>query len=99
MNLADAVVNDAGRQFAAGLLLLQADEPARGELYLRRAVSLDGGNVQYRLSLAQSHFMQGRVQDSIATLEAAARLAPDDERVRYWLGEMRRAAAGTGVPP
>ena len=97
VNLADAVINSAERQFAAGLLLLKADEPARGELYLRRAVTLDGGNVQYRLSLAQSHFMQGRVQDSIATLEAAAGLAPDDERVRYWLGEMRRAAAGAGA--
>jgi len=95
VNLADAVINDAARQYAAGLLLLKADGAARGELYLRRAVALDGQNVQYRLSLAQSHFMQGRVQQSIDALEAAAQLAPDDERVRYWLGEMRRAGAGT----
>jgi hypothetical protein len=39
------------------------------------------------------------VQDSIATLEDAAKLAPDDERVRYWLGEMRRAAQGGSTRP
>jgi len=92
VNLADAVVNDAGRQYAAGLELLKANEPARGEHYLGRAVALDGARLEYRLSLAQSHFMQGRVQDSIAALEAAAKLAPDDPRVQYWLDEMRRAA-------
>jgi len=93
VNLADAVVDDAGRQHAAGLELLKANEPARGEHYLGRAVALDGARLEYRLSLAQSLFMQGRVQDSIAALEAAAQLAPDDPRVRYWLDEMRRAAA------
>jgi len=89
-NLADAVINDAELQHAAGRLLLKAGEPARGQHYLQRAVRLDATRAEYRLSLAQSQFMQGRVQDSIATLEAALGKFPDDTRVQYWLGEMRR---------
>jgi hypothetical protein len=36
--------------------------------------------------------MQGRAQDSIATLEAVLAEHPEDERAQYWLGEMRRKA-------
>jgi tetratricopeptide (TPR) repeat protein len=92
-NLADAVVNDAQAQHVAGRLLLKAGEPARGQHYLQRAVRLDAAWAEYQLSLAQSQFMQGRVQDSIATLETAVAKFPDDTRVQYWLGEMRREAA------
>jgi cytochrome c-type biogenesis protein CcmH/NrfG len=44
------------------------------------------------MSLAQAQFMQGRVQDSIATLEAVLAEHPGDERAEYWLGEMRAKA-------
>lgn len=93
VNLADALVNAAEPQFVAGRLLLRSEQPARGLQYLRRAVALDGGKIEYRLSLAQSQFMLGRVQDSIATLEAILAQHPDDSRAQYWLREMRDAAA------
>lgn len=93
VNLADAVVNGADPQYVAGRLLLVADQPARGQYYLQRAVDLDGTRIEHRLSLAQSLFMQGRVRDSIAALESAAAVAPDDARVNHWLSEMRREAA------
>ena len=92
VNLADAVINAADPQYVAGRQLLKAGDPARGERYLRRAIRLDGTRVEYRMSLAQAQFMQGRVQDSIATLEAVLAEHPDDERAQYWLGEMRRRA-------
>lgn len=105
VNLAEALVNSADAQFAAGRLLLRNEEPQRGERYLRRAIALDAARVEPQLSLAQSLFMQGRVTESIATLEAVLARHPDDERAQYWLGEMRReatsratAAPGTGVP-
>jgi cytochrome c-type biogenesis protein CcmH/NrfG len=81
-------------QFLAGRLMLRAEQPARGEHYLRRAITLDGTKVEVRLSLAQSQFMQGRIADSIATLEAILAEHPDDERAKFWLGEMRRQATG-----
>jgi tetratricopeptide (TPR) repeat protein len=92
VNLADAVINAADPQYVAGRQLLKADDPARGERYLRRAIRLDGARIEYRMSLAQAQFMQGRVQDSIATLEAVLAEHPDDERAQYWLGEMRGRA-------
>jgi tetratricopeptide (TPR) repeat protein len=93
VNLADAMISAAEPQYVAGRQLLKAGEPARGERYLRRAIALDGNRVEYRMSLAQSQFMQGRVQDSIATLETILASHPDDARAKHWLGEMQRAAA------
>ena len=93
VNLADAIVNAAEPQYAAGLLLLKANDPLRGEPYLRRAVALDGDKVEYRLSLAQSQFMQGLIPDCIATLEAALQKHPEETRVKYWLDSVRQAAA------
>jgi tetratricopeptide (TPR) repeat protein len=93
VNLADAIVNSADTQFAAGRLLLKAAQPERGQQFLERARELDGSKADYDLSLAQSQFMQGRVSDSIATLEAALAKHPDDERITYWLEEMRQAPA------
>ena len=92
VNLADAVINAADPQYVAGRQLLKAGDPARGERYLRRAIRLDGTRVEYRMSLAQAQFMQGRVQDSIATLEAVLAEHPDDERAQFWLGEMKGRA-------
>jgi tetratricopeptide (TPR) repeat protein len=71
-------------------------EAARGEHYLRLAIALDGNRLEYRLSLAQSLYMQGRVRDAVVALEKTLELAPDDSRVKFWLGEMRREAAGLG---
>ena len=93
VNLADAIVNSADAQFSAGRLLLEAGQPERGQHFLERAVALDGSKADFDLSLAQSQFMQGRMSDSIATLEAALVKHPDDSRIRYWLEEMRRAPA------
>jgi len=93
VNLADAIVNAAAPQYGAGVLLLKTGQPERGQHYLQRAVALDPGRPEYRLSLAQAQFMQGRAADAIATLEAARARFPEDERVKYWLAEVRRQAA------
>ena len=91
VNLAEALVTSAEAQAAAGRLLLKANEPARGQRFLRRAAALDGGRVETLLSLAQAQFMQGNVAGAIATLEAALAQHPGDSRVTYWLEEVRRA--------
>jgi len=91
-NLADALVNAAEPQDAAGRLMLRSGQPARGLHYLRRAVALDGDKVEYRLSLAQAQFMLGRVDDSIATLESILARDPTDTRAKHWLEQVRSAA-------
>ena len=93
VNLAEAIVNSADMQSSAGRLLLKAGQPERGQHYLERAVAIDGGKADYDLSLAQSQFMQGRTADAVATLEAALLKHADDQRIKYWLAEMRRAPA------
>jgi predicted Zn-dependent protease len=92
-NLADALVVSGEAQYAAGVLMLRSEQAARGEHYLRRATALDGAKIEYRLSLAQAQFMGGRIEDSIATLEAILAQHPGDARAERWLAEMRRAAA------
>jgi hypothetical protein len=89
-NLADAFVTSASAQYAAGQLLLRADEANRGIRYLQRAIGIDAGKVEYQLSLAQAQFVLGRPADSIATLEAILKQYPGESRAEYWLGEMRR---------
>jgi tetratricopeptide (TPR) repeat protein len=94
VNLADGLVTSAETQYVAGALLLRADSAARGLLYLRRAIALDAGKVEYPLSLAQAQFMLGRPQDSIATLEGILQQHPGEPRAEYWLAEIRRQAPG-----
>ena len=92
VNLADGLVTSAEAQYVAGALLLRADAADRGLPYLRRAIALDAGKVEYLLSLAQAQFMLGRPQDSIATLEAILQRQPGESRAEFWLGEVRRQA-------
>jgi tetratricopeptide (TPR) repeat protein len=99
VNLAEALVNGAEAQLTAGRLLLRNGEAARGEFYLHRAIALDDTRIEPLLSLAQAQFVQGRVRDSIVTLEAALARQPDDERAQYWLGEMRREAGNGAATP
>ncbi len=94
VNLADAFVTSADAHYKAGVLLLRADAAARGLHYLRRAVALDHGKIEYQLSLAQAQFMLGRPADSIATLEEILKNYPGDSRAEYWLAEVRRRAQG-----
>ena len=94
VNLADGFVTSAEAQSVAGVLLLRANEAARGLHYLRRAIALDGARVDDRLYLAQAQFMLGRAADSIATLEGILQQHPGESRAEYWLAEVRRRAQG-----
>jgi tetratricopeptide (TPR) repeat protein len=93
VNLADGLVASAEAQYVAGALLLRADAADRALHYLRRAIALDAGKVEYLLSLAQAQFMLGRPQDSIATLEGILKRQPGESRAEYWLAEIRRQTA------
>jgi tetratricopeptide (TPR) repeat protein len=90
VNLADAFVTSADAHYKAGVLLLRADEAARGLHYLRQAVALDRSKIEYRLSLAQAQFMLGRTSDSIATLEEILKQQPGETRAEYWLDKVRQ---------
>jgi len=94
VNLADGFVTSADAQHKAGVWLLRADAAARGLHYLRRAVALDAGKIEYQLSLAQAQFMLGRKADSIATLESILKAHPGESRAKYWLDEVRQRSAG-----
>jgi tetratricopeptide (TPR) repeat protein len=99
VNLADAFVAADNVQYIAGKLLLRANQPERGGLYVQRALRLNPASIEYRLSLAESQAKSGHPEASIATLEAVVKAHPGDERAKYWLGEMRARAAAAPVAP
>jgi lysophospholipase L1-like esterase len=99
VNLADAFVTAENVQYAAGKLLLRANQPERGGQYVRRALRLNPVPVEYRLSLAESQFRSGHPEASITTLEAILKERPGDERAQYWLREMRARTGSATVAP
>jgi tetratricopeptide (TPR) repeat protein len=98
VNVADAFVAAADVQYVAGKLLLRANQPERAGLYVQRALHLNPAPIEYRLSLAEAQAKSGHPEASIATLEAVVKAHPDDERAKYWLGEMRARAAAPAAP-
>jgi tetratricopeptide (TPR) repeat protein len=90
VNLADAFVTSAEAQYKAGGLLLRTDAAARGLHYMSRAATLDPAKIEYGMSVAQAQFMLGKIDASIATLEAVLKQHPGDSRAEYWLAEVRR---------
>lgn len=67
------------------------------EASFRRAVELDPEAAKYRVRLATRLMDNSNFAEAIAELEAAARLAPEDERARAMLAEARaKAGAGRG---
>jgi lysophospholipase L1-like esterase len=99
VNLAEAFVATDTAQYAAGRLLLRADQPARAKLYLQRAIELNPGIADFRLSMAEAYARTGQPEQSVAMLEAILQANPNDERATYWLQEMKlRAQEATAVP-
>jgi lysophospholipase L1-like esterase len=103
VNLAEAFVATDTAQYAAGRMLLRADQPGRARLYLQRAIDLNPTLADFRISMAEAYARTGEPERSIATLEAILQAHPDDERAKYWLQEMKlrvqeAAAAPEGTP-
>jgi tetratricopeptide (TPR) repeat protein len=71
-----------------GRTLLERREPGRGERYLRRAVQLDGRDVEAFRLLAQAHEALRREPDARDDLLAILRVEPDDGRALLALGRM-----------
>jgi cytochrome c-type biogenesis protein CcmH/NrfG len=57
---------------------------------LTRAVALEPASLNARFNLARALIAQGRLQDALAQLEAAHRLAPDDADTRRELESLRK---------
>lgn len=89
VNMAEAFVQLESAQFAAGQLLMRDGRPDSAVHYLRRAARLDPNNINKLLSLSQAYYMSGDRAAAARTLEAAARMAPDDPRPAQYLSVVR----------
>jgi predicted Zn-dependent protease len=102
VNLAEAFVATDTAQYAAGRLLLRANQPERARVYLQRAIALNPTLPDFQISMAEAYARTGEPERSIATLEAILEAHPDDERAKYWLQEMKlrgqEAAAAAASP-
>jgi tetratricopeptide (TPR) repeat protein len=99
VNLAEAFITSDTAQYAAGRLLLRADQPERAKRYLQRAIALNTATEEYHLSLAEAYARTGDPARSIATLEAILARHPRDERATYWLREMQARAQPSTTNP
>ena len=74
--LADRAKDDEPLARTLGAAYLGAGDPAKAETFLRRAVDLNGNDIDAHLELAKALDKQGRTDDALAQLTAAQQLAP-----------------------
>jgi len=87
-DLASRLPGDGSGFRELGRTLLERREPGRAERYLRRAVQLDGRDLEALRLLAQAHEALRRAPDARDDLLAILRIEPDDGRALIALGRM-----------
>jgi superkiller protein 3 len=94
--LADAE-KKLGRKFLIsyfrGLALTRAAKPAEALSAFQQAVLLDPNNAEAHLNLGKSQFTLGHVNEAIAELQEALRLAPANPQAKRLLSQAYRRAA------
>ena len=92
--LSDALPFDEQLAALSGQLYSQADLPSLAVGYLRRALALNAEHRGYRMLLARSEFLRGRLPASLQQLEQVLQRSPDyqpaqqqAERIRQQLTE------------
>ncbi|MEP6864181.1 MAG: tetratricopeptide repeat protein [Deltaproteobacteria bacterium] len=75
-SLADRAQEDAQLSKALGAAYLGADDPAKAEKFLRRAVEMKTDDIETHLELAKALSKLDRVEDALEQLEAAQQLDP-----------------------
>jgi len=88
--------NDAAPLLVAGQLSLAAQRPAEAEKYFRDAVRLDPKLADAWRDLGEAKFDQKALNESIAALERARDLKPEDAEIRAHLGVVYAAANQMG---
>ncbi|HEY1817338.1 MAG TPA: tetratricopeptide repeat protein [Kofleriaceae bacterium] len=72
--LADRAKDDAPLARTLGAAYLSAGDPVKAETFLRRAVEMQGNDIDAHLALAKALDKQGRTDDALAELKAAQAL-------------------------
>ncbi len=79
--------------FRAGVALYEEDRLPEAAERFARASTLNGGYVDAWAWLGRVAFEQSQFADAATYYGSAARLAPDDDDIAYWVNEARRLAA------
>ncbi|MFN2322447.1 MAG: tetratricopeptide repeat protein [Trueperaceae bacterium] len=79
--------------FRAGVARYEEDRLSEAAERFARASTLNGSYVDAWAWLGRVAFEQGQYADAATYYGSAARLAPDDDDIAYWVNEARRLAA------
>ncbi len=74
--LADAMPFDAKHSYRAGVALIQAKKFNQAPRYLKRAIEINEGEINYQLALSHAYLSQGKLQQALPWLESVLKLDP-----------------------
>jgi predicted Zn-dependent protease len=92
-SFAERAQEDAQLATTLGIAYLQAGNPAKAEVYLRRATALEETDPEPKVQLAKACYALGKYDDAITQLVAARKLDPRRTEISLELARTYQAAA------
>lgn len=77
--LAEALPQRADFNFQAGVLLIKNHRPEEAPRYLKRAIDIDSGNINYQLALSHAYILQKRYKTALPWLKSVLEIAPKNK--------------------
>ena len=77
--LAEALPQRADYNFQAGILLIKNHRPHEAPRYLKRAIDIDAGNINYQLALSHAYILQKRYKTALPWLKSVLKIAPENQ--------------------
>lgn len=96
--LADALPNNFNLTYIAGLQYKQAKNLALAEYYLRQAIRMKPESVNTHLSLAQNHFLLGKLEESMRHLKWVKSTKPDHPNIDSLIARVQSAIDQNPTP-
>jgi tetratricopeptide (TPR) repeat protein len=91
-SFAERAQDDALIATTLGIAYLQTDNPAKAELFLRRATALKEDDAEPKIQLAKACYALGKYDDAITQLQAAQKLDPKRPEIPLELARTMQAA-------
>jgi superkiller protein 3 len=85
MQILDRHPSMASAHYLLGDIYMLVKKYAEAEIEFKTASKLDDKNIDYRLGVVRSIFMQGRKEEAISEIKKIVEKEPDNSPVYYWL--------------
>jgi len=70
---------DAAHNYRAGVALIQQNQFAQAQRYLKRAIAANKSDVNYQLALSHAFLELGKLKQALPMLESVLRLDPNNK--------------------